>query len=144
MSNDWGLLLGRESRDLRRRLRPTEWLVLEDAALDAVIGRDGNAIAATSARAIAANLRIDPASASSALRDLRSKGLLDRAPVADATDRFGLVGYVITTAPGFTIVERATPRSRTRPDASRRATASTSQLDLLGDVEPPSRPTRRR
>ncbi|MGH9222315.1 MAG: hypothetical protein ACRD2W_00585 [Acidimicrobiales bacterium] len=117
---------------------------MEDAALDAVVGRDGTAIAATSARGIATNLGIDPVSASSALRHLRSIGLLDRAPVADAADRFGLVGYVIATAPGFTIVERATRNTRARPDPSRKRTASTSQLDLLGTDEPRTRRTPRR
>ena len=69
--------LGPECRALRLRLRALEWVVLEDVALDAVLDPAGRAIAATSARRIAANLGVDPGTVARALTHLRSEGLID-------------------------------------------------------------------
>jgi hypothetical protein len=56
-----------EARELRRSLRPVVWIVLEELALDAV-ALDGELVAPTSARSVAARLGLDPGTAASALR----------------------------------------------------------------------------
>lgn len=110
MTGRWGVLVGLDARDLRRRLRAVEWVVLEDVALDAVFDH-GRAVAATSARRIADNLGIDPGTASGALRRLRSLGLVEHDRADGTAGRFGLSVYVLVPTPGIELVPPAEPRT---------------------------------
>ena len=114
MTGRWGVLVGPESRDLRRRLRPVEWVVLEDVALDVVLDK-GRAVAATSARRIADNLGIDPGAVSSALRRLRSLGLLEHDCADGNAGRFGLAVYVLVPTPGIELMPAPEPGPTPRP-----------------------------
>jgi hypothetical protein len=120
MTGPWGVVVGPESRDLRRRLRPVEWVVLEDVALDAVLD-NGRAVAATSARRIADGLGIDPGIAASALRRLRSLGLVEHDRADGAASRFGLSVYVLVPTPGIELMPAPEPGP-----IQRRATRSTN------------------
>lgn len=64
------------SRELRRALRPIEWVVLEDVALDARRDGAGDLVAATSARQVAEHLSLTPGVVARALARLRREGLL--------------------------------------------------------------------
>lgn len=116
----WGVLVRPDSRDLRRRLRPVEWVVLEDVALDAVLD-NGKAVAATSARRIADGLGIDAGVAASALRRLRSLGLVEQDRVDGAASRFGLSVYILVPTPGIELMPAPEPGP-----IQRRATRSTN------------------
>ncbi|MCA1677162.1 MAG: MarR family transcriptional regulator [Actinobacteria bacterium] len=140
--------LGPECRALRLRLRALEWVVLEDVALDAVLDPAGRALAATSARRIAANLALDPGTVARALTHLRAQGLIEHSRSQGADGRFGLSAYLLAPIPGIYLVEPSAPepvRPRTeRPGVEKPPTASPSkptpksrnaaatQLDLLG------------
>ena len=140
--------LGPECRALRLRLRALEWVVLEDVALDAVLDPAGRALAATSARRIAANLGVDPGTVARALTHLRAEGLIEHSRSQGADGRFGLSAYLLAPIPGIDLVDpsaRGMVRPRTqRPRVENPPTASPSkptpksgnaaatQLDLLG------------
>ncbi len=140
--------LGPDCRALRLRLRALEWVVLEDVALDAVLEPAGRALAATSARRIAANLGVDPGTVARALTQLRAEGLIERSRSQGADGRFGLSAYLLAPIPGLDLVDPSAPgmvRPRTeRPRVEKPPTASPSkptpksgnaaatQLDLLG------------
>ena len=87
------------SRALRRSVRPVVWVVLEELALTAVTV-DGIMMASTSARAIAADLGLDPATTASALRVLRDRGLVELTRETGAAGRFGLSVYRLGPIPG--------------------------------------------
>lgn len=128
MRAGWGVLLGPESRDLRRGLRAVEWVVLEDVALDAVLD-NGRAVATTSARRVASNLGIDPGTASSALRRLRALGLVEHDAADGTAGRFGLSVYVLVPTPGIELVPATPPTTAeartTGPRAADERTEST-------------------
>jgi DNA-binding transcriptional MocR family regulator len=139
--------LGPECRALRLRLRALEWVVLEDVALDAALDPAGRALAATSARRIAANLGVDPGTVARALTQLRSEGLIEHSRSQGADGRFGLSAYLLAPIPGIDLVDPSAPgmvRPRTqRPRVEKPPTASpwkptpesgnaaATQLDLL-------------
>ena len=80
---------GEDERLLRRSLGPTAWAVLADVRMDARPDEAGIAVAATSARQVAANLGIGKDTAARALRRLTAAGVLRRRPQgAGATGRF--------------------------------------------------------
>ncbi len=74
-----GLWLSPASRELRRALRPIEWVVLEDVALDARPDATGLLVAPTSARVVAEHLGLTPGAVARALARLRSAGILTHA-----------------------------------------------------------------
>jgi len=140
--------LSPECRALRLRLRALEWVVLEDVALDAVLDPAGRALAATSARRIAANLALDPGTVARALTHLRAEGLIGHSRSQGADGRFGLSAYLLAPIPGIDLVELSAPATvrprMERPRVEKPPTASPSkptpksrnaaatQLDLLG------------
>lgn len=137
--------LGPECRALRLRLRALEWVVLEDVALDAVLDPAGRALAATSARRIAANLGVDPGTVARALTDLRAQGLIEHRRSQGADGRFGLSAYLLAPIPGIDLGTPTTLPPRTeRPRAekppmtspskptSKSRNAPATQIDLLG------------
>lgn len=153
MEPGWGLLLGPDSRDLRRGLRAVEWIVLEDVALDAVLD-NGRAVAATSARRVATNLAIDPGRASSALRRLRSLGLVEHHGADGTAGRFGLSVYVLGPTPGIELVPATHPcraeSGTAGPRAANEGTESTGGSPRMerpqvhdAPVDAPRRPSRR-
>lgn len=95
------------SRELRRVLRPIEWVVVEDVALDAVADGAGALVAATSARAVAEHLGLTPGAAARALARLRGEGLLTHAQEAGPAGRFGLSAYLLGAVPGLEVVGAA-------------------------------------
>lgn len=99
------LHVGSASRLLRARLRPIEWVVLEDVALDARRDRTGRLVAPTSARQVAEHLCLTPGAAARALARLRREGLLTYAREVGPAGRFGLSSYVLGTVPGLEVVE---------------------------------------
>lgn len=140
--------LGPECRVLRQRLRALEWVVLEDVALDAVLDPAGRALAATSARRIAANLGVDPGTVARALTHLRAEGLIEHSRSQGADGRFGLSAYLLAPIPGIDLADTSAPgmvrppterprvekpptASPSKPTPKSRTTAAT-QLDLLG------------
>ena len=96
------------ARALRRSVRPVVWLVLEELALNAVM-IDGILTASTSARAIAAELGLDPATTASALRVLRDRGLVELTRETGAAGRFGLSVYRLGPIPGVEVLAPSKP-----------------------------------
>jgi DNA-binding transcriptional ArsR family regulator len=90
------------SRALRRSVRPVVWLVLEELALNVMV--DGVVAASTSARAMAAELGLDPATTASALRVLRDRGLVELTRETGAAGRFGLSVYRLGPIPGVEVL----------------------------------------
>lgn len=97
------VLLSGECRPLRRRLRPSAWMALEDVALDAVV-EDGRLVARTSARRVADLLKVDPCTAAAALRALRQEGLLALEREKGQSGRFGLSVYVLGPVAGLMVL----------------------------------------
>jgi hypothetical protein len=114
------------SRELRRLLRPIEWVVLEDVALDAVADGAGALVAATSARQVAEHLGLTPGAAARALARLRSEGLLVHAQEAGPAGRFGLSAYVLSTVPGLDVVGADVPAGAVGPGTTAPRAASPS------------------
>lgn len=71
------------SRDIKRAVGPTAWVILEDIALDAVVDERGRLVADTSVRRIAANLGIDTDTVARDLVSLRAHRLVQPAQVGD-------------------------------------------------------------
>lgn len=103
--DDVVLRVGPASRELRRTLRPIEWVVLEDIALVARRDGAGRLVAPTSARQVAEHLSLTPGVVARALARLRREGLLTYAREAGPAGRFGLSTYVVGTVPGLEVVE---------------------------------------
>lgn len=97
------VLVSSASRPLRRSLKPIEWMVLEDLALDAT-DEGGRLVAATSARQIAEHLGITPGCAAKALSRLGSLSLVAHARRPGPEGRFGLSVYELTPPPGLEVV----------------------------------------
>ncbi len=96
------VVLSRECRPQRRRLRPLVWMALEELALDAV-AEDGRLVARTSARRVAELLGVDPATAAAALRVLRDQGLVVLEREKGPAGRFGLSMYVLGPVAGLAV-----------------------------------------
>ena len=103
------------SRELRRTLRPLEWMVLEEVALDARRDDAGDMVAATSARRVAEHLGLTPGAVARALARLRAAGLVTHARQAGPAGRFGLSAYVLGTVPGLEVVESTDGPAGVRP-----------------------------
>lgn len=101
------IVVGPASAELRRSLRPIEWVVLEDVALDARPDADGALVAPTSARRVAEHLGLTPGAAAGALARLRSAGLVIHARQAGPAGRFGLSAYVLGPVPGLDVLDAA-------------------------------------
>jgi hypothetical protein len=124
--SEQGVVVWSSARDVRRSLRPTTWVVLEDIVLDAV-RRDGQLVACTSARLVAEHLHLDPGTAASALRALRERGFAQLTQGAGPDGRFGLAVYALHLPPGIDLalpcadrphtVEPHTVSSDTVPDS---------------------------
>jgi hypothetical protein len=102
-SNCSTVLLSQECRPLRRSLRPLVWAVLEEVALDAVVG-DGQLMARTSARQVADRLGINPSTAANALAALRERGLVTSLREQGPAGRFGLSVYQLGPVVGLSVV----------------------------------------
>ncbi len=113
------LVLGPASRPLRQALRPIEWVVLEDVALDARPDGSGLLVASTSARRVAEHLGLTPGSAARALAGLRSAGLVTHLRQPGEAGRFGLSAYVLGPVPGLDVVEAASAPCAGPPRAAR-------------------------
>lgn len=120
------IVVGPASAELRRSLRPIEWVVLEDVALDARPDAHGALVAATSARRVAEHLGLTPGAAAGALARLRSAGLVTHARQAGPAGRFGLSAYVLGPVPGLDVVdaEDRTPPGVAPPDVASPPTAA--------------------
>ena len=96
-------------RDVRRRVGPMAWAVLEDLVLDARVDERGIVVAGSSARQVAANLGIEPGTAARALRRLRDDGFVVLVREAGADGRFGLSAYQLPGITGLTITASDRP-----------------------------------
>lgn len=101
------IVVGPASAELRRSLRPIEWMVLEDVALDARRDDAGELVAATSARRVSEHLGLTPGAAARALARLRAAGFVTHARQAGPAGRFGLSAYMLGAIPGLDVVEPA-------------------------------------
>ena len=99
------IVVGPGCRELRRSLRPLEWMVLEEVALDARRDDAGDLVAATSARRVAERLGLTPGAVARALARLRAAGLVTHARQAGPGGRFGLSAYVLGAIPGLDVME---------------------------------------
>ena len=93
------------TRPLRRILRPIEWVVLEDVALDARRDAAGALVASTSARRVAEHLGLTPGAVARALARLRTEGLVTHVRQPGDAGRFGLSAYVLAPVPGLDVVD---------------------------------------
>lgn len=121
------LVVGAQSRALKRRLGALAWAVLEDVALEARPDGAGRYLAATSSRMVAEHLGVTPGTAAKALGRLRSLGLVDHARQAGESGRFGLSVYVLGDVPGLEVVgcdDRAGPARPVPPGPTRPRTAA--------------------
>ena len=107
--DDIGIMVGPASRELRRTLRPIEWVVLEDVALDARLDGKGDLVAPTSVRRVAEHLGLTPGAVARALARLRSAGLVTHARQPGPAGRFGLSAYVLTPVAGLDVVHVSDP-----------------------------------
>jgi DNA-binding transcriptional ArsR family regulator len=97
------------SRDVRRRVGPMAWAVLEDLVLDARVDEHGVVVAGSSARQVAANLGVEPGTAARALRRLRDEGFVVLVREAGSDGRFGLSAYQLAEIAGLTITACDSP-----------------------------------
>ena len=117
MNADTVVVLRAASRELRRSLRPIEWVVLEDVALDARRDDDGVLVASTSAREVAEHLGLTPGATARALARLRSAGLVTHARQIGPAGRFGLSAYVLGPVPGMAVLDADEAPGVARPRA---------------------------
>lgn len=83
-------------RDLRRRVGPVAWAVLEDVVLDAAFEPGGCLVATTNVRRVADQVGVSKDSAAAALTRLARLGLVERRPVLRAArGRFGRSVYLV-------------------------------------------------
>ena len=102
-------MVSAECREVRRRLGPLRWTVLEDLALDAHPDDAGGFWARTSARRVAGHLGIEAGTAANALRRLRAEGLVTLAREPGPAGRFGCSVYRWAPIPGLTITDQSVP-----------------------------------
>ena len=107
MDDGGRVVLGPAARELRRVLRPIEWVVLEDVALDARRNDAGALVAPTSARRVAEHLGLTPGAVTRALARLRSAGLVSHTRQVGPAGRFGLSAYVLGPVPGLDVLPAA-------------------------------------
>lgn len=100
-----GVLLSADCRQLRRALRPSVWIVLEEIALAAELDDNGCLEARTSARQVAEQLGVNPATAAEALRVLGRRGLISLEREKGPDGRFGLSIYRLSLPAGLCVVE---------------------------------------
>ncbi len=115
MDDGGRIVLGPAARELRRSLRPIEWVVLEDVALDARRDDAGALVAPTSARRVSEHLALTPGTVARALAALRSAGLVTHARQAGPAGRFGLSAYVLGAVPGLDVLAPESDRPRPAP-----------------------------
>lgn len=116
-------MVGPASAELRRSLRPIDWVVLEGVALDVRPDCDGALVALTSVRRLAEQLGLSSGAVAFALTRLRSAGLVNHARSAGPAGRFGLSKYVLGPVPGLAVfdgteVGHATAPSPVAPDTA--------------------------
>ena len=84
------------SRDVKRVVGPTAWVILEDVALDARLDSEGRLVAETNVRRIAANLGLSRNTVAKHLARLREHGFVLHEEVRAGTDgRFDTARYVL-------------------------------------------------
>jgi hypothetical protein len=106
VTDDGGrIVLGPASRELRRVMRPMEWVVLEDLALDARRDAAGALMAPTSARRVAEHLGLTPGAVARALARLRSAALVIHTRQVGPAGRFGPSVYLLGPIPGLEVVD---------------------------------------
>jgi hypothetical protein len=156
-SGERGVVVWSHGRELLRVFRPQAWVVLQDLAFDAE-WRDGRLVASSSARLVAAHLRIDPGTAAAALRSLRDRGVVELTQSSGVGGRFGLAAYTLLLPPGLEVLSSRRDEPRTAPPRTEVADKVGSVLhDPCSDTahtvtsspktttpDPPARPRRRR
>jgi DNA-binding MarR family transcriptional regulator len=121
-----GLTLLPACRSIRRSIGVTAWAVLEDVVMDAVVA-GGRLLAATSARRVAEHLGVTPATAASALRRLRQRGLLEHERLTGPHGRFGLSVYRVHLVDGVALAPCVDEPNTALPRAEERYTAGSTK-----------------
>ena len=103
------------SAALRSRLQALPWMVLEQLALDAHLD-SGRLVAASSARRIAEQLKVDPGSVAAALRVLRRADIVDLVRPGTSRSRFDLASYLLGETPGLLVLRAGAPPQPTGGD----------------------------
>jgi hypothetical protein len=96
--------LSADCRPLRRTLRPTVWVVLEEIALAADLDDNGCLVAPTSARQVAEHVGVNPTTAAEALRVLGRRGVISLEREKGPAGRFGLSVYQLCPPAGLYVV----------------------------------------
>lgn len=126
------------SQELRRRLGPTGWVVLEDLLLDAEPDTGGRLVVVSNVRRLAANLGLSKDTCARALGRLIDAGLVERMDGGrGAGGRFSRGCYVLhperVTGVTLTSTQSSTRRRAASPATSRpaRATVLVEQASLF-------------
>ncbi len=111
-----GLMLTGASAALRSRLQALPWMVLEQLGFDAHLD-SGRLVAASSARRIAEQLKVDPGAVAAALRVLRKAGIVDLVHPGTSRSRFDLASYLLGETPGLLVLRAGAPPQQTGRDS---------------------------
>ena len=120
------VVVGAASRDVRRALGPTSWVVLEELLLRSTGPADA-CVARVSVRALAASLGLAKDTVGRAIRRLRDMGLVTLVQQRTVAGVFDTGTYAIATPDGVTLV--ASPPAAPQPRA-RVGRRDFSQLSL--------------
>jgi len=120
------IVVGAASRELRRALGPTCWVVLEELLLRSS-GTADECVACVSVRSLAASLGLAKDTVARAIRRLRDSGLVTVAQQRTDAGIFGTGTYVVALPAGVTLVALATTAPQPRARVGRR---DSSQLSL--------------
>jgi DNA-binding transcriptional ArsR family regulator len=104
-STSWSLLIGPSSSRLRRSLTPTAWVVLEELVLRSTTAGEHRG-ARASVRSLAASLGLTKDTVASAIRRLRSAGVVSAAQQRTIAGVFDTGVYVITIPADVIAVKR--------------------------------------
>ena len=130
------IVSGPAAHELRRRVGPTAWVVLEEM-LQRSTGDGDHVVAQVSIRALGSSLGLAKDTVARALRPLRELGAIEAIQARTSTGGFDAGSYRITVpAVCLSLVCPAQPLvlSSARPSPSSSARCSSGQLSLLSEV----------
>lgn len=125
MSTDRRLVLTVESLELRRRLDPAAWMVLEELLLASTSSPDG-CVASVSIRALADQLGLAKDTVARALSRLRRAGLVTARQSRTEAGIFATGSYLLSVPASITVTDH-TPTTSTGSRSPRRTEASRDQ-----------------
>jgi DNA-binding transcriptional ArsR family regulator len=139
MSTERRVVLTTESVELRRRLDPTAWVVLEQLLFEST-GSGDVCEASVSVRSLATQLGLSKDTVARALSRLRRAGLVDGFQSRSVTGVYATGRYALTIPTSIMVDDRTPPAPPTTPSSTTSTatraphptctTATTSQLSL--------------